>query len=174
MRGRRRKDSPISLQFIGSRTRTSPSGRVTGAERCGALATKHTKWGLWLCYQRLRALGYAWNRKRVYRVYCALRRPRLVLEVPAILNRTWPLDFMGDTRYDGRQYRTLNVLDAANREALAIEIATSLPSVRVVALLDQLVALHGVHRHHIAPGKPNQRAFVERFNRTSRTEVLDA
>ena len=117
-----------------------------------------------------------------------------------MLNNTWALDFMGDTPYDGRQYRTLNVLDEGNREALAIEIATSLPCVRVVALLDQLVALHGaptmlrcdngpefiaaalaawceihgVHLHHIAPGKPNQNAFIERFNRTYRTEVLDA
>lgn len=171
------------------------------------------QWGFWLCRDRLRALGHGWNWKRIYRVYCALglnlprrRKKRLVtrthipLEAPAMLNVTWALDFMGDTLYDGRCYRTLNVLDEGNREGLAIEIDTSLPSSRVTAVLDQLVALHGipdrlrcdngpefiatklaewcaahgVDLHHIQPGKPNQNAFIERFNRTYRTEVLDA
>lgn len=177
------------------------------------LVERHTRGGFWLCFDRLRALGHAWNWKRVYRVYCALRlnlprrrkkrvltRPRLALDAPAVLNRTWALDFMGDTLYDGRCYRILHVLDEGNREALATEIGTSLPSMRVIALLDQLVAIHGppsmlradngpefvaavlvawceahgVELHHIAPGKPNQNAFIERFNRTYRTEVLDA
>ena len=39
--------------------------------------------------------------------------------------------------------RTLNVLDQGNREALAIEVGFSLPSQRVVALLEELIALHG-------------------------------
>ena len=56
---------------------------------------------------------------------------------------TLALDFMGDTLYNRRCYRTLNVLDEGNREGLAIEIDTSLPSGRVIALLDQLVAIHG-------------------------------
>ena len=129
-----------------------------------------------------------------------LTRPRVALEAPAVLNRTWALDFMGDTLYDGRCYRTLNVLDEGNREALAIEIGTSLPSVRVVQVLEQLVAMHGapamlrcdngpefiaqalvrwceqhgVVLQHIQPGKPNQNAFIERFNKTYRHEVLDA
>lgn len=178
-----------------------------------ALVEHNSRWGFWLCYDRLRALGHPWNWKRVYRVYCALRlnlkrrgkkrvltRPRVALEAPAILNHTWALDFMGDTLYDGRGYRTLNVLDEGNREGLAIEIDTSLPSARVITLLDQLVALHGrparlrcdngpefiaealtgwcetqgITLQHIQPGKPNQNAFIERFNKTYRTEVLDA
>lgn len=178
-----------------------------------ALVTAQSKWGFWLCFDTLRRQGHGWNWKRVHRVYCALRlnlprrgkkrvltRPRLALEAPAVLNRTWALDFMGDTLYDGRCYRTLNVLDEGNREALAIEISTSLPSVRVVQVLEQLVAMHGapamlrcdngpefiaqalvrwceqhgVVLHHIQPGKPNQNAFIERFNKTYRHEVLDA
>lgn len=117
-----------------------------------------------------------------------------------VRNRTWALDCMGDTLYDGRCYRTLNVLDEGSRDALAIEISPSLPSVRVVRLLAQLVAVHGaptalrcdngpeliaealtswcaaqgIVLQHIQPGKPNQNAFIERFNRTYRTEVLDA
>jgi len=178
-----------------------------------ALVDRHPRWGFWLCFDRLRVLGHAWNWKRVYRVYHALRlhlprrrkkrvltRPSVALEAPATLNHCWALDFMGDTLYDGRCYRILNVLDEGNREALATEIDTSLPSLRVLALLDQLVAVHGlpgmlrvdngpefiaaalarwcethgVILHHIPPGKPNQNAFIERFNKTYRTEVLDA
>ena len=32
---------------------------------------------------------------------------------------------------------------------------------------------HGVHPGYIEPGQPAQNAFVERFNRTYREEVLD-
>jgi len=151
--------------------------------------------------------------KRVYRVYCALRlnrarrtkrrvprRPRVPLHAPPTLNQTWALDFMRDTLYDGRVFRTLNVLDQGNREALAIDVGFSLPSRRVLELLEQLVALHGApatlrldngpeflagrleqwaEQHAIGldfiqPGKPAQNAFIERFNQTYRTEILDA
>ncbi len=50
---------------------------------------------------------------------------------------------MCDTLYDGRRYRILNVIDEGNREGLAIDIGVSLPSGRLVALLDQLRAAHG-------------------------------
>lgn len=39
---------------------------------------------------------------------------------------------MGDTLYDGRCYRVLAARDERNRESLAIEVGTPLPSVRVV------------------------------------------
>ena len=182
-------------------------------EALTAVAAAHPSWGFWKCFGRLRLLGRAWNAKRVYRVYHALRlnRPRRTkrrvpkrvlqpLLAPAALNATWALDFMSDTLYDGRRFRTLNVLDEGNREALAVEVATSIPGRHVVAVLDQLVAIHGAPRalrcdngpelisaaledwaerrsvvlRHIQPGKPNQNAYIERFNRTYRREVLDA
>lgn len=117
------------------------------------------RWGFWKCFDRLRLLGHAWNHKRVHRIYCALRLnlprrtrrrvPRRVqhpLAAPAQLNHTWALDFMTDTLYDGRHFRTLNVIDEGNREGLAIEVGMSLPSLRVIAVLDELVALHGKPR----------------------------
>jgi putative transposase len=179
----------------------------------GTVVEKHGRWGFWKCYERLRALGHAWNHKRVHRVYRALGlnqkrrtkkrvppRDAVPLDAPARLNETWALDFMGDSLYSGRAFRLLNVLDEGNREVLAIEVDVSLPSARVVEVLDQLVALHGIPRqvrcdngpeflaevfgawcaHHgirrafIQPGKPNQNAYIERFNRSFRHEVLDA
>src|SRR4029077_19872543 len=92
--------------------------------------------GFWKCYDRLRLDGRRWNHKRVRRVYRSLglnlprrtklrppRRPLQTLEAPAMLNRGWALDFMHDRLYgSGRPFRTLNVVDEANREGLAIEV----------------------------------------------------
>jgi len=123
------------------------------------LVERNGRWGFWKLYGRLRHTGHEWNHKRVHRIYCALRlnrarrtrrrvprRQRIPLSAPPLLNQTWALDFMSDTLYDGRVFRTLNVLDQGNREALAIEIGFSLPSRRVLALLEELLALHGAPR----------------------------
>jgi len=178
-----------------------------------AVVAENSRWGFWKCYDRLHNQGRPWNHKRVHRVYCSLRlnrarrtkrrvprRPRVPLLAPPSLNRTWALDFMHDALYDGRPFRVLNVLDHGNREALAIDAGFSLPSRRVLELLDELIALHGapealrmdngpefiatalaqwaerqgIQLDFIQPGKPAQNAFIERFNQTYRTEVLDA
>jgi putative transposase len=128
------------------------------------------------------------------------QREKQTLEVPAAVNEIWSMDFMSDALYRGRRFRTLNVLDEGVREGLAIEIDTSLPVGRVVRVLEQLKAWrglpkairvdngpeliaqelvdwcagHGIELRHIQPGKPNQNAYIERFNRTYRSEVLDA
>jgi putative transposase len=107
---------------------------------------------------------------------------------------------MSDTLYGGRRFRTLNVLDEGVWEGLAIEIDTSLPAERVIRVLEQVVAWRGrsqairldngpeliaerfmtwcaergIELRYIQPGKPDQNAFIERFNRTYRTEVLNA
>ena len=121
------------------------------------------------------------------------------LAVPAEANHCWSADFMSDALWDGRRFRTFNVVDDYNREALAIEIDTSLPAVRVVRVLDQVaqwrglpgkirfdngpefiaVAVadwaeqNGVDLEFIKPGRPMQNGFIERFNRTYREAVLD-
>jgi putative transposase len=110
------------------------------------------------------------------------------------------MDFMSDALYGGRKFRTLNVIDEGNREAMAIDVAVSIPSARVIRVLDELVSVHGrpeavrvdngpeltselflewcrdqgIEVRHIQPGKPDQNAFIERFNRSYRSEVLDA
>ena len=174
---------------------------------------RHPRSGFWKCFGRLRRQGHGWNHKRVHRVYCALRlnlhrrtkrrlagRLRQSLEAPRQLNHIWAIDFMADALYGGRKIRTLNVIDEGNREALAIDVALSIPSVRVIRILEELVAVHGrpaalrvdngpeliseaflawcaerrIDVRHIQPGKPDQNAFIERFNRSYRHEVLDA
>ena len=177
------------------------------------LVTAKSRWGFWKCYDRLRLDGHGWNHKRLWRVYCQLRlnlprrtKKRLPVRFRQPLvaipksNAVWAVDFMSDTLYGGRRFRTLNVLDEGVREGLAIEVDTSLPAERVVRVLEQVVswrgrpqairldngpeliaervmtwcAERGIELRYIQPGKPDQNAYIERFNRTYRTEVLNA
>jgi putative transposase len=177
------------------------------------LVEEHNRWGFWMCYDRIRLDGHRWNHKRVYRVYRELglnmrrktkkrvptREPQ-PLDAPPVPDAVWSLDFMHDTLYSGRRFRTLNILDEGVREALHIEVDTSLPGERVVRALDRLKEYRGVPEaircdngpellsqvfvdwcdendieiRYIQPGKPNQNAYIERFNRTYREEVLNA
>lgn len=50
------------------------------------------------------------------------------------------MDFMSDGLFCGRRFRTFNVVDDFNREALAIEIDLSLPAARVIRVLERLVS----------------------------------
>ena len=177
------------------------------------LVVAKSRWGFWKCFDRLRLDGQWWNHKRVWRVYRVLRlnlprrtkkrlpvRFRQSLVVVPQPNVVWAVDFMSDTLYGGRRFRTLNVLDEGVREGLAIEIDTSLPAERVIRVLEQVVSLRGqpqairldngpefiaerfmswcaeraIELRYIEPGKPDQNAFIERYNRTYRTEVLNA
>jgi transposase InsO family protein len=72
-----------------------------------------------------------------------ITRPPQPLEVPARPNAVWSLDFMHDTLYVGRCFRTLNVMDEGVRELLAIEVDTSLPGEHVVRVLDQIKSWRG-------------------------------
>ena len=129
------------------------------AEVIDALAAevaRHSRWGFWKCFRRLRLDGHSWNHKRVHRVYCALglnlprrtkkrvpNRPRQPLHVAASPNKVWAVDFMHDALYDGRRFRTFNVIDEANRECLAIEVGSSMPAQRVVRVLSRLIDCYG-------------------------------
>jgi putative transposase len=121
------------------------------------------------------------------------------LVVPQAANETWSADFMSDALYAGPRFRTFNVIDDFNREGLAIEIDTSLTGARLIRVFERLRAErglphllrvdngpefqgsaftewardNGIFIDFIEPGKPNQNAYIERFNRTYREEVLD-
>ena len=122
------------------------------AEALAALAEKKPGLGFWKLFRRLRRMGHEWNHKRAYRVYCLLKlnlrrrtkkrvppRDPMPLLVPARPNQVWSADFMSDALYHGVRFRTFNVLDDFNREALAIEVDTSLPSLRLVRVFEQSV-----------------------------------
>lgn len=177
------------------------------------LAQRQPRWGCGKMTDYLRNQGHSWNHKRIRRVYRAMalhlkRKPKKrlpartaqTLVVPGQANQTWSLDFMSDSLSNSRTFRTLNVIDDFNREALWIEVDTSLPAERVVRVLEQLLDWRGqptcirmdngpeliskrlvswakdhqIELLHIQPGKPAQNAYIERFNRTYREDVLDA
>src|SRR5690349_12243875 len=117
---------------------------------------KNGRWGFWLCFGWIRRQGHPWNHKRVWRVYRSMklnlprrtkkRLPKIgkqPLDAPTTANQIWALDFMHDTLYGGKTFRTLNVIDEVNREALAVEVDTSLPAARVIRVMEQLKELRG-------------------------------
>lgn len=120
------------------------------------------------------------------------------LAVPEAINEYWSMDFVHDQLEDGRSFRLFNVLDDFNREGLTIDVDLSLPSARVIRSLEQVIewrgrpkvlrcdngpeyisaalstwALkHGIRIEYIQPGKPQQNAYVERYNRMVRYDWL--
>ena len=104
------------------------------------LTQTHKRWGFGLCFLYLRNVkGYAWNHKRVYRIYRELElnlriRPRRrikrdypgELHVPTAPNQVWPMDFMRYQLASGKTFWAFNVLDDYNREGPRIEVDLSL------------------------------------------------
>lgn len=203
----------IQISRCAYRYQTKRSGDEALAQELQHLARRQPRWGCGKMTDYLRNQGHTWNHKRIYRVYRELslhlkRKPKKrlpartaqALGVPVQANETWSLDFMSDSLSNGRTFRTLNVIDDFNREALWIEVDTSLPAERVVRVLEQLLSWRGrptrirmdngpeliarrleswakdrqIELLHIQPGKPAQNAYIERFNRTFREDVLDA
>jgi putative transposase len=175
------------------------------------LCSKYRRYGFDKLFVKIRQMGYCWNHKRVYRVYRDMRlnlrkrpkkrlpsRNKITLEQPNNMNVSWSMDFMSDALFSGKKFRTVNLIDDCNREALGIRASVSLPAIRVTEFLDSIAFSHGypaqlrldngpeniskemtrwaekhqVHIHYIQPGKPAQNAYIERFNRTYREEVL--
>lgn len=58
--------------------------------------------------------------------------------LPQRAHEQWALDFLHDVVASGRTIRILSGIAVCTREALALEVATSLPGSRVVRVLDRL------------------------------------
>ena len=91
-------------------------------DRLNEVVARHGRWGFWKCFHWMRQRGAAWNHKRVHRVYRSMKlnlprrakkrlpvRVRQPLDVAAVPGRLWSMDFMHDTLYHGKRFRTLNV-----------------------------------------------------------------
>ncbi len=128
-------------------------------EISGALqepAFKHPCYGFRKLFAYLKRDGKGWNHKKVYRVYKLLKlnktrkhkrrlpaRVKRPLVKETAINQTWRMDFMSDSMAGGRKFRTLNIIDDCTREALAIEIDTSLSAKRVTRVLNKVMAERG-------------------------------
>lgn len=106
---------------------------------------------------------------------------------------------MHDRLCCGKRFRTLNIIDEATRECLAIEVDSSLPAGCVVPVLERLKEQRGLPAQnrvdngpeliatefyawcaendsdvaYIQPGNSQQNSFVERFNGSFRREFWD-
>ena len=192
--------------------RRTSATNVAVLERLQVHAALRARFG----YRRLHILlereGLSVNHKRVHRIYQAAglqvrrrRRKRLTraerIPLPTASQRLerWSMDFTTDTLADGRNFRTLNIVDDFTRECVAIEVDRSLPGLRVTRVLDRLAAAvglpqtivvdngpefagrtldawayaRGVTLRFIRPGKPIENAYVESFNGKFRDECLN-
>lgn len=158
-------------------------------ERQGHRMSIDRAWRLW------RKGGLQVPRKRS-RKRVALARPRP--QAPLAAGQVWAYDFVFDACANGQQLKCLTVIDEFTRECLAIDVAGSIRSGRVIEVLAQLISLHGAPKTLrsdngpefvskallrwatgqnldialIDPGKPWQNGTTESFNGKFRDECL--
>ena len=166
-------------------------------EYYGRIRNEGLDWNRKRVLRVYRLLKLNLRRKRKRRLPARIKEP---LIQPLGINHTWSMDFMSDSLVYGRRFRVLNVIDDYNREALAIELDFSLSGERVIRVLKEVIFMRGKPREirvdngpefiskalqnwatdnnirmkYIQPGSPTQNAYVERFNRYFREDVLDA
>jgi len=176
------------------------------------LATQYPRYG----YRRIRILarreGHAMSAGKMYRLWRSAglqvprKRPRRRVaasrprpHVATGPNQVWAYDFVFDTCANGQQLKCLTVVDEWTHESLAIDVAGSIRSGRVIEVLARLVSVRGAPRYmrsdngpefvstavlrwladtgidsaHIAPGKPWQNGTNESFNGRFRDECLN-
>jgi len=167
-------------------------------------------------YRRIHVLlgreGQQMGRGRVERIWRSAklqlprRRPRRSTGVsrpralPALAaNHVWAYDFVYDACASGQQIKCLTVVDEFTHECLAIEVAGSIRSKRVIEVLGHLISIHGTPLYLrsdngpefvsrailkwladsgiatalIDPGRPWQNGTSESFNGKFRDECLN-
>ena len=176
------------------------------------LALQYPRYG----YRRIRIFlarrGHGMSADRAHRLWrhaglqVPRRRPRRRVATsrprprpPTGQHHVWAYDFIFDTCADGRALKCLTVVDEFTHECLAIDVAGSIRSGRVIEVLSQLVSVHGAPRYlrsdngpefiatailrwllavpietaYIDPGKPWQNGTDESFNGKFRDECLN-
>lgn len=175
------------------------------------LAARYPRYG----YRRIQVFmerdGHVMGADRAYRLWAAAglqvprRRPRRRVatgrprpQAPTQANQVWAYDFIFDACANGQALKCLTIVDEYTRECLAIDVAGSIRSGRVIEVLSRLVsergcpqvlrsdngpefvskailkwALHsGLDMALIDPGKPWQNGTNESFNGKFRDECL--
>jgi putative transposase len=175
-------------------------------------ARRHPRDGYRRVWALLRRRGQRVHKQHVHRLWKQARlQVRKVTRQRRIAHRVmipvqatqpghvWTDDFLHDRCLKGTPLKVLTVMDEFTREGLALAVATSLPSARVLAILQGLVVTHGapqfvrsdngpefialavrgwLAQHQmttvdIDPGCPWQHGYGERFNGTVRDECLN-
>ena len=175
------------------------------------LAAQYPRYG----YRRIRVFlrreGHGMSRHRAHRLWrlaglqLPRRRPRRRVAAsrprplpPGAPNHVWAYDFLFDACANGQQLKCLTVIDEFTRECLAIDVAGSIRSKRVIEVLARLISTHGapcylrsdngpefvsrailewlanerIETALIDPGKPWQNGMDESFNGKFRDECL--
>jgi putative transposase len=142
---------------------------------------------------------------RLHRLQVPVKKPRRRVAsgrprpLPATaMGHVWAYDFVFDACANGQQLKCLTVVDEFTHECLAIDVAGSIRSGRVIEVLSKLVSVHGKPKYlrsdngpefvsravlkwlteanidtaHIDPGKPWQNGTNESFNGKFRDECL--
>src|SRR5438067_412594 len=129
-------------------------------EAMRALAGQYPRYGYRTVRIFLRRQGHVMGADRAFRLWrqeglqVPKRRPRRRVATsrprplpPTARNHVWAYDFVFDTCADGRTLKCLTVIDEFTRECLAIDVAGSIRSGRVIEVLAQLVSVHGAPRY---------------------------
>ena len=158
-------------------------------ERQGLVMSADRVWRLWR--QAKLQVPRRRPRRRI-----ATARPRPV--APTGRNQGWAYDFVFDACANGQQLKCLPVVDEYTCESLAIDVAGSIRSARVIDVLAQLISVRGAPSYLrsdngpefvsrallrwaaqnqletalIDPGKPWQNGVNESFNGKFRDECL--
>ena len=120
------------------------------------LATQYPRYG----YRRIQVFlarrGHTMSTDRAHRLWrlhklqVPRKRPRRRVAVsrprplsPMTMGQVWAYDFVFDACANGQQLKCLTVVDEFTRECLAIDVAGSIRSARVIEVLSKLVSVHG-------------------------------
>ena len=147
-------------------------------------------------YRLYTELGLKYRRKSKKKRYTGESKP---LIAPGYINERWSMDFVSDALYDGRKFRTFNLIDDFSREAIVQHADFSISGVRLVRIFEEIKKTRCLPRqvvcdngteftskaftkwarendleiHYIDKGKPTQNAFAESFNGKFRDECLN-
>lgn len=176
-------------------------------------ALENPDYGYRMITASLKLDGNIFNHKKVYKLYTELnlnlnfrrkKRRKIparkrIYEIAQNQNEIWSLDFVHNS-IKSKNVRTINIIDEFNREVLDIKASNSLPSQKVIDVLEEIIKNqkrkpsafridngteftsekfinwaneNKIDLLYIQPGKPYQNCYIERFNGTYRNEVLN-